>query len=225
MRMNLDEVQSRIAAVADQDESTANISTADYSLRTKYINMAQKEWAETYDWKVLFTEYNSLVSTSSANASIALPSNFRKLANYPQVASGGETNKYKETLPQDDSQYSESDKRAWILGSPNSGYVLRIFGTTLTSGASVKVPYFRSAVSLVTTTDVSDIPNADYLVQRSLAFIWESREDARFPQAKAEAEKILSNMLEFEQVPNSASDWDRVKSVEETRYGFRIGRD
>jgi len=225
-RLTVDEIQSRIAAVTNQDENTANLSSEDYSLRLKYINMAQKEWAETYDWQVLYTEYNTLTSVSTGNASIAMPDNYRKLASFPKITFDGvTTGLFTEVRPEEDSQYGSTDRRVWVLGAPDTGYVLRVFGTDLISGASIKIPYYRTPTSLVTTTDIPTIPNADYLVERTKAYIWEDREDARYLTAKRDAEKILETMLEFEQVPNQASDWDRVKSVNETRYKFRLGRD
>lgn len=225
-RLTVDEIQSRIASVVDQDEDTSNILTADYSLRLKYINMAQKEAAEIQDWQYLFTEYNTQTSTTTGNASIALPNNFRKLAGYPFIThTGTTTDQFSNVLPQDDHQYFDTDYRTWLLGSPQSGYVLRVFGVSMQSGASIKIPYFRSPMSLASPTDITDIPNADYLVQRTVAWIWESREDARFPQAKADAERILSNMIEYQNVFSSGDDYDRVKTVEQTKNNFRIGRD
>lgn len=226
-RISTDEIQSRIAALVDQDESTANISATDYSLRLKYINMALKEWSESSQWQQLFGEYNMRISTSSGNASVVLPNDFRKLAGYPLITwEGTTTDKFSEVLPQDDAQYLDTDKRAWILGDPGSAYILRIFGVTLVSGASVKVPYYQSVGSLVSPANIAEIPNTDYLVQKTIAYIWEAREDARFPQAKAEAERILANMIEYESVFSRAATYDRVKTYEETRSGdFRWGKD
>lgn len=96
----------------------------------------------------------------------------------------------------------------------------------LPSGASIFVPYYSSGVSLTTVTDVSMIPDPDYLVARSVAFLWEASEDDRFPQDKAQAEKILQRMLERENVFSEANnDESQVRTVEERRYGFRLGRD
>ena len=224
-RLSLDEIQSRVGAAVDQDENTANLSTTDYSLRLKYINRALFEWSESWRWQVLYTEYYMNVSTASANASISLPSNFRKLSSYPQIVyDGTNTSLFPEVLPQEDGQYGSTDKRVWILGSPQAGYVLRVLGASLSSGATVRVPYMRSPMSLVSPADLSDIPNPEFLVQRTIAQIWEAREDPRFPQAKAEAQLILQNMIEYENVFNNASTYDRAKTVEETKYNFRIGR-
>src|SRR3990167_7346378 len=225
-RLSVDEIQSRIAAVVDQDEDTGNISSTDYSLRLTYINSGLHRWAEIYPWQVLYGEYNMLVSTSTGNASIVLPVNFRKLASYPKITYDGvSTEEFPEVLPQEDGQYTDTDKRVWLMGNPAGGYILRVFGTTLVSGASVKVPYYKAPASLVSPANLVDVPNADYVVQRTTAAIWESREDPRFPQAKVEAERILQNMIEYENVFSRASDADRAKTVEQTKYNFRIGRD
>lgn len=222
-RLSVDEIQSRVAARVDQDEDTSAIATDDYSLRLKYINMAQTEWAEAYDWDVLYTEFNGNVSTSAGNASIVLPQNFRKLASFPEIVyDGTNTASFPAVDPLDDKQYGSTDKRVWIVGNPQDQYILRVFGTTLASGASYKVPYFKSVGSLVSPANIPMVPNADFLVQRTVAQVWESREDPRFPQAKAEAQQLLANMLEFENVKNPVYD-DRVKTQDETRYGLRWG--
>ena len=226
MKISVDEIQSRIAAYVDQDEDTSNISSTDYSLRLSYINNALLDWAEVSDWQTLFREYNMNVSTSTGNASIVLPSDFRKLASYPQITYDGTTTElFPEVLPQEDGQYEATDSRVWIMGNPQDNYILRVLGVTLASGASVKVPYYASPQSLASPADIAEIPNPQYLITSTIAQIWESREDARFQIKKAEADRMLSNMLEFETVPNRASQYNRVKTVEETNYKFRIGRD
>src|SRR3990167_8511929 len=91
LNVTLDDLEGKVAAIADQDEATANISAAVYSLRRAYLNMAQREWAETYDWRSLYREYNMVISTSTGNASVALPANFRKSAGFPQITYDGTT--------------------------------------------------------------------------------------------------------------------------------------
>lgn len=222
-RSTVDSIQSRVAAIIDQDQNTANIDSGDYSLRLSYINRSVQKWAEIQDWQVLFKEYNMNISTSTGNASVVLPTDFRRLAGYPKITfDGTSTDEFPEALPQEDG-YEPTERRVWLLGNPNSRYILRVFGSTLASGASVKVPYFGAAVSLASPADISEVPNSEYLVQDCIAQLWEAREDPRFPQAKAEAERILQNMMTFESSPNRASDWNRVKTVEETKYGLRWG--
>ena len=232
MSVTTDTVQGRIAAVVDQNEDPADLTTGDYSLRLAYINRRERMWSEVADWQCLYKEYYTLTSTSSGNTSIALPSDFRKLASFPQITYNGvSTTGFSEVRGQEESQYNkESSHYVKILGNPNSGYYMKVnpgvSGGQLASGASIYVPYYAYPVSLASPTDSVTCPNPDYLIQGVVADIWEAREDARFQQAKAEADIILKNMLEKEFTPGEASANDRVKTVEETRYGgFRLGRD
>lgn len=222
MATTVDTIQSRIAAIIDGDNNTANINTTDYSLRLTYMNMALEEWQEAKDWQVLYKEHNVLVSTSTGNASIALPVNFRKLASYPVISnSASSTDLYPETRPQEAGRYEDDEKRVEILGNYQSNYVMRVYGVTLNSGASVKIPYYATAGSLVSGS-VVPVPNPDYLVKRTLAYVYEAAEDPRFPQARLEAERILGSMIDYENVFSEASDSDRVKSYDE-RHKFRMG--
>lgn len=221
--ISVDELQSRIAALTDQDPATSNISSDEYALRLRFLNMAQQEWAELTDWQVLYKEYNTLTSTSSGNASIALPADFRKLASYPVITyDGSETSEFPEIRPQESGRYTDTDKRIYVLGNPSDSYTMVVDGTDLASGASIKIPYYSSPVSLASPTNLSACPNPEFLVQRAVSYWWQAREDTRFITAKQEADMILRNMLEYETVFGDAANYDKVRSVEE-RSGFRWG--
>lgn len=234
--ISVDEIQSQLAAMADQDPLTADISSTDYALRLKFINMAMREFQEAYDWQVLYDEYNVLVSTATGNASIALPANFRKLASFPQIVWDGQTtDRFPEVRPQEKAQFTLTNKGntagigspdRWveIWGNPRSNYTMFVHAPTLASGASVLVPYYKSFQSLASPIDIAEIPNPMYLVKRSLAYLWEVRQDDRFPEMKSEADRILGQMIDYENTFSEASTYDRVKTIEQTRYGdFRWG--
>lgn len=226
MPITVDEVQARIAAFADQDADTSNIPAAEYSLRLKYINMAQSEWENSYDWQELYKEFNTSTSLSSGNASVTLPTDFKKLASFPVIThTGTTTDLFPENRPQEAGKFGITDKRVEIRGNYQDNYTMVVYGVSLQSGASIKVPYYASAQSLVSPIHVSMIPNGDYLVKRTIAYLWEAVGDARFPGMKQEAETILRNMLEYENVFGEASTFDRVRTVEENRYSFRLGKD
>jgi len=229
MRTTLDAIQSNIAALIDQDENTANLSSTDYSLRLNYINRALMEWgdiAAEYGHRSVFKEYNMLVSTSTGNASIALPQDFRRQAANPNITYNGVTTKqFTYVEPEEDKQFDATEERVWLMGNPNSGYVLRVFGTTLSSGASVNVPYYASPQSLASPANIAEIPNPEYLTQKAVSYLWEAREDSRFPLAKAEAGRILANMLEFESIHTQGDSNYRVKTTDETRHQFSWGED
>jgi len=190
------------------------------------MNMALHEWGESYDWDVMYKRYITQTSTASANASIALPSDYRKLASFPIIVWTGTTgDQFPEVKPQEDGQFSSTDKRVWILGNNQTGFVMNVQGVALQSGASIMVPYYASPQSLASPANIPEIPNSEYLVQRTVAYLWQGREDPRFPAAQAEANRILSNMIEYENVFGRAAYNDSIRTVEQTRSSFRFGRD
>ena len=215
-----------IASEVDQSASAPDQGGSDWNLRLKYINRRQQSWAETYDWQCLYKEYNSL-STGTSMPTISLPSDYRKMAGYPKIATiGGLANTEIPLVdPQERTQYETTDKIGWVSGDPNR----YIFGIPLTlatfaSGSSVFIPYFYTPSSLVSPADVSPIPDPEYLVQGAIADLYKAREDPRFPSANQDAERILARMLENENTKGIAYN-DRIKTTDETRTGFVIGRD
>jgi len=220
---DLTDLQTRLAAIVDQSVSVTDGDT-NWNLRLEYLNSAQKEWAETYPWKILIKESNSLTSIATSTATITMPSDFRKLAGYPKITESS-TYKYPEIRLQEKDQYTSSDHYCYVLGNPDDSYYLIVNPPLTASGASIYIPYVSKPDDLSSASDVSPCPNPEFLVQRAAAILWESREDARFPQAKAQADKILARMLEFENTFFDQAERRRVKTVEETRYSFRLGRD
>lgn len=224
----VDEIQSGVAGIVDQDQDTDNISSTDYSLRLKYINRRQRTWAETGNFPQLYTEYFTQTSTSSGNTSIALPADYRRLASFPRITfDGATTYDFPEIDPGSESQYTSSDRYVKILGNESSGYYMIVnssnAGGHLVSGASIFVPYYKSPASLASPTDIVSCSNPEYLIIGAAADIWESREDARYQAKQVEANIILQNMLQSESTPSEASTDDRVEPVEVTRYGHRMG--
>lgn len=231
MATTVDNIQARVAAIVDQDQDTSNIASDDYSLRLNYINRRERVWAETGKWSPLAKEYNSIASTSTGNASVSLPADFRALSAYPRITyDGTHTSEFPEIRLQDKTRFDEAvDQYVIVLGNPHTGYNLFVNPATtnrqMTSGASIKVFYYSTPTSLASPADVVTCPNPDYLIQGVIADVWEAREDTRFQQAKVEANLILQNMLEFENTPSEASYSDIVRTQDQTRYGFRMGRD
>jgi hypothetical protein len=227
----IDDVQSRVAAIVDQNEDASDISTADYSLRLSYINRRERMWAETGKWQALHKEYNVVASASSGNCSVALPNDFRRLASPPVITFDGSTTaNFQEIRPQIRSRFSDTtDRYVMILGNEYDGFNMYVNPATssgvMTSGASIKIHYFSNPSSHASPANTVYCPNPDYVVQGVIADIWEAREDARFQQAQVKANLILQNMLEYEFTPSEA-DFDRnVRSIDQSRHDFRWGRD
>lgn len=218
----LQSLQDRLANIVDNSATAPTAGGEDWNLRLDLINRAQNEWAELYDWQVLYTEYHTL--TTEGNASISLPQDFRKLAAPPRIAWGLSKKELPEIRPTEKSRYADNDQYVMVLGNRRDGYTLYINPPSVASGLSLQIPYYRSAPSLASPADVTLVPNPDFLVERAAAEIWRARGDERYSLAKAEAEKILARMLEFEST-RGESYYDYVPNFQEIRKSFRIGRD
>ena len=224
MAANLTELQQRIEAIAGQSLTTTE-GDDDWNLRRSYLNRAQLDWAERFEWPQLYKEVNSLTSTGSALASIALPTDFRKLAGYPKFAVPNVTNsEYPEVDPTERDRFLSSDKYVYKLGDPNSGYNLIVNPASFASGTSIFINYYATPASLVSGSNVSMCPNPNYLVQQALYYYFQANEDARFQDSRAEAEKILATMLEFENV-RGVGYHNQIPNVDFTKHNHRWGRD
>lgn len=231
MAINVTEIQNRIAAIVDQSATAPTEGGTDWATRLKYINIANSEFGQLYDWQCLFKEYNTQTSTSTGNVSVALPQDFRKLASFPRIVSdGSNSTDFAEIRPQERSHKLSSDKFFYFLGNPASGYTMVINSGNsngqLPSGASIYISYYASAGSLASGMDTPVVPDTDFLVKRAIALHWQASDDARFSNAQSEAEKIMQRMLERESVFSEANnDESRIRTIEEKRHGFRLGRD
>lgn len=224
---SLDDILTKVSAIVSQTTTTDDTST-EYGLWKTYANMAQKEWAETYEWPSLFREYHTKTTSTSANATVTLPGDFRKLAGFPKATEdGSNTYDYIEIDPLRKDQYDAGDRYCYVVhGTADAALYFHPSTSNLlfASGASIYVPYWKSPASLASPANVIECPNPEYMVQRIIAYAWESREDARYLQAKAEAEKLLSRMLEFE-MSKGEGHTNRIQTEAQSRYGFRLGRD
>ena len=224
MSHTVDDIQRWIANEIDQSATAPTTGGTDWTIRLDVINRSLKDWAETYDWDDLHKIHNGVVSTSTGNASYALPSNFRKLDGYPRIMSDGSTAyDFPEVNPSNNLRYTDSDKYVSVLGNENDDRVMYIHSSTLASGASVQFTYWATPATLATTSQVSEIPDASYLVQRSLYYLYKGREDGRFPEAKVEADRILARMIENQNARGLSSTDRRVSVGLDPYKNWRIG--
>lgn len=226
MSWNLSDIQQQIASEIDQSATAPTTGGADWNIRSNAINRSQKDWAESYDWNVLLKVFNGVVSTATGNASYSMPDDFRKLDSYVRIAADGSTAfDFPANNASRFTRFTESDKFVNILGNPSGGYVMYIHSNALVSGASVQFTYFSTPTSLTTTTSMSPCPDPTFLVQRTLYYIYKSREDGRFPEAKVESDRILARLIENENAYGISHADRRVGTFTEGHSSFRIGRD
>lgn len=198
MRNTLEDILKRIGGYVDQEVEVPTAS--DLTSRSDYVNRALFEWASAYDWDSLNKTYTFNVSYTST-VSLSLPSNFKKpmSALYDYV-----TNPPTEypLVPKDERfMYQLNEEFAYLDGNDADGFFL-IVPKGLASGASIVMDMQVYPSSLATLNQYAQIPNTDFLVQRGISLVLESRGDSRFPIARAEADRILANMIEVQNAKN-----------------------
>lgn len=224
MSWTIDDIQKQIAHEIDQDKDAPTTGGTDWTIRLGLINRSLRDWSETYDWDDLKKIYNAKISTSTGNASLALPNDFRKLDSFPRIMSDGNTAyDFPQVDPSENIRYIDSDKYVNVLGNEGDGHTMYIHANTLASGASVQFTYWAYPATLATTSDVPVIPDASYLVQRTLYYLYKGREDGRFPEAKVESDKILARMIENQNARGYASTDRRVSVGIEGYKNWRVG--
>src|SRR3990167_6836779 len=222
----VNDVMLGIANEIDQSDSAPATTEADWTIRLGLVNRSLRDWSESYDWDDLKAIHNGLISTSTGNASYALPNDFRKLDGYPKIVSDGLTTyEFPHIDPSKNRRFTDTDKYVNILGNESDGHVMYIASNTLASGASVQFTYYSYPATLATTSQVAEIPDATYLVQRTLYYMLKSKEDGRFPEAKVEADRILARMIENQNTRGLGHADRRVSVGPEPYYNWRVGKD
>lgn len=219
----VDEIQKRIATIIDQG-NTAPTDSSEYAWRLAFINRSYEEWASAYDWEALRKEM-FLNITGVSQASISLPADFRKMAmgpiNYSTGVENGE--EWAEVKPNERRMHSTTDKYFFLLGSRENQIMYWNPGT-LASGASILISYFSYPTSLASPANTVLVPEPEFLIERTIAYILETRSDPRYQQSESRAREKLVQMVDNE-VNKGLSLYDPVRTTEEKYYGFRIGRD
>ena len=225
MAWTLQDCQNAISAEVDQSATAPTAGSTDWLIRNNFINRSLIDWSESYEWEAMKKVHNGIVSTSTGNASYALPSDFKKIDGFPQItADGSNTYGYPVDDPTNNNRYVGTDRFVNILGNNTDNKVMYIHDT-LVSGASVQFTYYASPQSLASATNIVPMKDPTYLVQRSLYYILKSREDGRFPEAKTESDRILMRMIEEENSLGQSNVNRRVSVFPENYKTWRVGRD
>ena len=225
MSWSLLDIQNQIANEMDQSATAPTQGGTDWNIRLNVINRSNLDWAISNEWNCLKKVHDGLVSTSTGNASYALPTDFSKIDGYPRIVWDGTTlNEFPVVDPSRNTQYVDSDKFVNIFDNANNK-VMFIHSSTLASGASVQFTYWASPQSLASASNLVECPDPTFLVQRSLYYLYKGREDGRFPEAKVESDRILARMIENENSVGLANVNRSIPNWMEDKYSFRIGRD
>lgn len=226
MGWTVQDVQNQIASEIDQSDTAPVEGSTDWKIRLNAMNRSIYDWEESNDWDALKVVHNGIVSTSTGNASYALPANFDKMDSFPRIVWNGSTmNEFPVVDLSKNTIYTDNDLFVNIFDNIRDRKTMYIHSPVLVSGASVQFVYWKSHTSLASASDTILLTDPTYIVQRSLYYIYKGREDARFPEAKVESEKILARMIENENSRGLAYQDRKISNELEDKYKFRIGRD
>jgi hypothetical protein len=227
-RLTVEQIMVQIASTVNQEASAPTEGGAEWDLWLAYINRAVEEWSNANDWEVMRKAYWPTI-TGISQASVLMPSDFKKLAAAPILWNGDKQfgTEYPEVLPEQRGLYNdEVDKYVTIRGDISNGFSIIMNPPTLASGASLSVQYFSMPTSLTSNAQVPLTTNSQFLIDRTIAYIFEARSDPRFQLEEQKARERLLTMVEDANLSkfNSYANPNFVVTPER-KQGFRIGRD
>lgn len=218
-----------VAATVNQEATAPAASSTENALWLAFLNRGVREWSEAQDWDVLRKTFVPGVTGMSC-ATVSLPQDFKKLAASPVIhldgaAEGGE--EIPEILYEERGLYNPTDKYVYQVGNTSDGFSLVFHPGTLSSGASLEIPYYSVPTSLASPNDVPITLDSEYLIDRTIAYIFEARSDPRFQGQESKARERLLQMIEDTNMSkyNSYSNPNYVQTAPMRKMGFRMGRD
>ena len=229
-RLTVNQIMQSIAATVNQESSAPSAGGSEYLLWLEYINRGGQEWGNAHDWEALRKSFFPTVSGVS-QATVSLPLDYKKLASSPRLHNGQYGDVEGEDFPdiQEETRglYSKNDRYVYEVGDMSNGISLIFHPGTLSSGASLEIPYYSTPTSLASPAEIPLIPDSQYLIDRTTAFIFEARSDPRFQQAETKAREKLLQMVESQndQKYSSYGTPQYVMTGPMKRMGFRLGRD
>lgn len=227
-RLTVTQLMQQIAATVNQDAEAPQAGGTEWTLWLAFINRAMQEWSESTEWEDLRQIYYPSI-TGTGNYSIPLPQDFKRLAGYPRMFDGTATGSstFPVILPEEIDRYDKTtDKFSWVFGNAGDGFSLQWNPATLASGASVQIPYFSTPTSLASPNDIPKLSDSQFLVDRTIAYVFEARSDPRFQEQEQKAREKLLQMVDYNSLNkyNSFGGNSYVTNTA-TKSGFRFGRD
>jgi hypothetical protein len=227
MRKTVSEVFVQIASTVNQEATSPAVGSDEYNLWLQYLNRAQEEWSEAFDWESTRKTYAPGI-TGLSLASVTLPLNFNKLAGPVRIFNDDKSEPYlySYVLDENEDMYADTDRYVRITGDSVSGKTMVFNPPTLASGASVYIQMFASPTALASSTDYLSIGDPQFGVDRTIAFILEARSDPRFQILETKArERLLANIENANDAHFNSYASSSFVPTTLSRQKFRVGRD
>jgi hypothetical protein len=198
--MTLEDILKSAAAYTDQEATTP--TGTDYTTRLSYANRALNEWSDFNDWDELISTYSFTVTGVSGMAySLALPTTFRKPMSPLAVYDNATPTIFEFVNPDERLSLASTDHYCYLSGDGASGYTLNI-PHGLSSGCSAVMDIQSFPTSLLSLCSVVPMKSGDYVTQRIISLVLESRGDDRFQIAKRDSDNKLYQMAEERNAKN-----------------------
>lgn len=187
----------------------------DYNLWLQAINDSQRDLENVdYDWENLYTVAET--SLAASGTTLALPTNFRKLAGYPEFLG----NEYQEIKKQQVGMFEDSQRYVVI----DYGSRIMQVHPALSSPAVAKIPYYKIPADLSTPTDSSVFNLDPYLIYNSAGKVLLSRDNPKYTEMLNQAQVALQQAIGKEVVKAEQYD-NTTKNDISAVHGFRLGVD
>lgn len=174
-----------IAANSFTDLEATLPTGTDLTTRTSYANQAVRDACSLYT----FPQFSTLYTVYATGATVSMPTDFRELESFPKFQYGGvETDipVIKAGVISDEPWYS------YVLGNSALGFNLILSGI---SGATISLLYQRYPTGFSTLTSVCELPDPEYVKQKVISYVLQSRNDDRFLVIERDAQTRLANMV------------------------------
>lgn len=214
--MLVSELFSHAGSDAKGRYSSPTLASNEWYQWLSWANDELYSFGEVHDWPELINRNFSYPSVGASSTSLALPSNFKKIAGNPVI--GGQF--YTEVDGDLFDKHALSEK-VFRTGY-NGGWYLEWKDPT-TSATSVLIPIVSYPTSLATVTDSFNIRNPMYLVKRLKVRIFKYRQDPIFTELESESNLLLNQMLENEFYKHS--QYKGGATTREEEAGFTLGLD
>lgn len=187
MARTLSQILTDVNAYTDLD---ASLPTGDeLTVRTNYANLAVLEAGDVD----VFNELNTIYEVNLGSGYLAtLPSNFRGFVTAPRQNVNGGYVEFPEITPAERFNKSATDNYCYITGNPATNY--KVTFNNLTANATISMDFQRFPSGFATLTDICELPDDTYVVEKVKSYVLQSRTDERFPQVDANAREKLRNM-------------------------------
>jgi len=159
----------------------------DLTTRTDYANQAVRDACSLYT----FPQFSTPYTVYATGATVSLPTDFREMEYVLDISVVKNPNSTTQ------SEYS------YVLGNPTNGYNLILSGI---SGATISMSYQRYPTEFSTLTSVCELPDPEYVKQKVISYVLQSRNDDRFLVIERDAQTRLANMVGRENYTHGGID-------------------